>query len=121
VSKEDFGDNFNTNGGGVYAMQWTDTFIKTWFFPRNSIPASIACGSPDIADFGPPDSWFNGCDIARNFKEHRIVFTTTFCGSWAGADGVYSQTCPLALGSSEPEFKSCRQQVAQHPLTFTDA
>ncbi|KAE9988237.1 hypothetical protein EG327_003451 [Venturia inaequalis] len=87
-SNADFGDPFNAGNGGTYAMQWTDTFIKTWFFPRGSEPKSLSCSAPDVTEFGTPDSFFSGCDIASNFKEHRIVFTTTFCGSWAGADGI---------------------------------
>ena len=25
-----FGSNFNANGGGTYAMEWTSDFIKIW-------------------------------------------------------------------------------------------
>jgi hypothetical protein len=120
-SSASFGSPFNANGGGTYAMQWTDTFIKTWFFPRGSEPKSLSCSAPDVTEFGIPDSFFSGCDIASNFKENRLVFTTTFCGSWAGADGVYDQSgCPLTFPSTEPQFKSCRAQVATHPETFTE-
>ncbi|KAE9964132.1 hypothetical protein BLS_008628 [Venturia inaequalis] len=120
-SNADFGDPFNAGNGGTYAMQWTDTFIKTWFFPRGSEPKSLSCSAPDVTEFGTPDSFFSGCDIASNFKEHRIVFTTTFCGSWAGADGVYSNAgCPLTFPSSEPQWKSCKAQVAAHPESYND-
>lgn len=113
-------DPFNAAKGGVYAMQWTDTFIKTWFFPRGSEPKSLSssCGTPDMTEFGTPDSFFSGCDIASNFKENRLVFTTTFCGSWAGATGVYSQSCPLTVPGDEGQ--SCRAQVANNPQDFAD-
>ncbi|THW19959.1 hypothetical protein D6D25_06944 [Aureobasidium pullulans] len=97
-----YGDGFNANGGGVYAMQWTSEFMKVWFFPRNGIPASITSGSPSPAlDFGTPVGNFDGgsCDIDSHFINHRMIFDTTFCGDWAGS--VYDQTtCPMASGGS---------------------
>ncbi|TLD37930.1 glycoside hydrolase family protein [Venturia nashicola] len=120
-SNAGFGDPFNAGNGGTYALQWTDTFIKTWFFPRGSEPDSFSCSAPDVSKFGTPDSFFSGCDIASNFKDNRLVFDTTFCGSWAGADGVYNTSgCPLTFSSSEPQWKSCKAQVAAHPETFDD-
>lgn len=93
----DYGTNFNSNGVGVYVMQWTSAFIKLWFFPRKSIPTSITAGKPDVSTFGTPQANFDGasCNIDQHFVNHRIVFDTTFCGDWAGS--VYSSsTCPLA-------------------------
>jgi hypothetical protein len=120
-SQTNFGSPFNANGGGTYAMQWTDTFIKVWFFPRGQEPPSVKCGAPDVADFGIPEAYFSGCDIASNFKENRLVFDTTFCGSWAGADGNYkSAACPLTFPQGEPEWKSCKKQVAENPKTFEE-
>lgn len=58
-SNAGFGDPFNTGSGGTYAMQWTDTFIKTWFFPRGSEPKSLSCSAPDVTEFGMPDSYFS--------------------------------------------------------------
>ena len=31
-----YGPSFNAIGGGVYAMERTDDFIKVWFWPRNA-------------------------------------------------------------------------------------
>ncbi|OAL31654.1 hypothetical protein AYO20_08197 [Fonsecaea nubica] len=82
-----YGPGFNSNRGGVYAMEWTSDAIKIWFFPRNSIPSDIASGTPDPSGWGSPASIFNGpgCDIDANFEDHRIIFDTTFCGDWADA------------------------------------
>ncbi|KAH0400191.1 glycoside hydrolase family 16 protein, partial [Aureobasidium melanogenum] len=114
-----YGDGFNANGGGVYAMQWTSEFMKVWFFPRNAIPASISSGSPSPSlDFGTPVGNFDGgsCDIDSHFINHRMIFDTTFCGDWAGS--VYSSTsCPLAGSGGN----GCVDYVAGNPSAFTEA
>lgn len=57
---------FNNNGGGVYAMLWTELHIMVYFFPRGSIPADIASSAPTpnkgtwgqpIARFVPTSLW----------------------------------------------------------------
>lgn len=118
-STASFGDPFNNGDGGVYAMQWTDDFIKTWFFPRGSEPKSLSsgCSAPDLTEFGTPDTFFSGCDIGSNFKENRLMFTTTFCGSWAGDANVYPQSCPLIRSDAG---QSCRAQVALNPDDYQD-
>lgn len=38
-----FGAEFNSGGGGVFALEWIrDSSIRAWFFKRSSIPADIA-------------------------------------------------------------------------------
>jgi hypothetical protein len=60
-------------------MQWTSSFIKIFFFPRNAIPADITSGNPDPTKWGLPnanfDSKFPGCDIDANFPAQTIVST----------------------------------------------
>ena len=38
-----YGKSFNGAGGGFYAMERTDTFIKVWFWSRNdpAVPADV--------------------------------------------------------------------------------
>ena len=109
----DYGTNFNTNGGGVYAMQWTSGFLKLWFFPREAIPASITSGTPNVCDFGTPTVNFDGasCDIDSHFANHRIIFDTTFCGDWAGS--VYSSSsCPASTDGSNSYVISMSQMCS---------
>jgi hypothetical protein len=47
-----FGWYANNGGGGVYAMDWRPQGIRTWFFPRNAIPADITAGAPTTANWG---------------------------------------------------------------------
>ncbi|KAJ5739997.1 Concanavalin A-like lectin/glucanase subgroup [Penicillium manginii] len=112
-----YGTSFNKQGGGVYAMEWTDKHVKIWFFPRSKIPASITSGSPDVTQFGTPMALVqDGCDVANSFKEQSFVFDVTFCGDWAG--GVYGQSgCPMSGSDSST---SCRNYVANHPAAFTE-
>ncbi|KAJ5731747.1 uncharacterized protein N7483_006255 [Penicillium malachiteum] len=115
--KGSYGTLFNQAGGGVYAMEWTEEFVKIWHFPRNSIPESITKGEPDTSEFGIPMALVEeGCDVANSFKSQSFVFDVTFCGDWAG--GVFGESgCPM---SSSDSFASCTNFVAQNPDQFKD-
>jgi len=89
------GSSFNDNGGGVYAIEWTSTAIRIWFFPRDAIPPSLTSSFPNTADFGIPSANFEGsCDIDTYLYNHSLTFNVDFCGGWAGptftADGCPS-------------------------------
>lgn len=114
-----YGDGFNKAGGGVYVMQWTSDFFKFWFFPRGSIPASIASGRPNVDAFGAPQADYRGsCDIDAHFQEHRIIFDTTFCGDYAGT--MFRQPdCPPGVNADPNE--TCPHYVATHPEAFKEA
>ncbi|EKD19659.1 uncharacterized protein L3040_001996 [Drepanopeziza brunnea f. sp. 'multigermtubi'] len=114
-SSSSYGDGFNNVGGGVYATQWTSDYIRIWFFPRNTIPADVLSGNPDPSSWGYPDADFQGnCDIDANFRNHQIVFDTTFCGDWAG--GVFSSD-----NSCKYKANSCVDYVAGNPGDFKDS
>ncbi|KAJ5094807.1 hypothetical protein N7456_010668 [Penicillium angulare] len=115
--KGSYGDSFNAQGGGVYAMEWTEQFLKIWFFPRHAIPASITSGDPNPHEFGMPMALVQeGCDVANSFKAQSFVFDVTFCGDWAG--GVFGESgCPM---TSSDSFASCTNFVAQNPQKFKD-
>ncbi|KAJ5034719.1 hypothetical protein NUH16_006162 [Penicillium rubens] len=112
-----FGTPFNKKKGGVYSLQWTDEFLKIWYFPRNSIPASITNGEPDVTQFGTPMAVVKeSCDVANAFKPQSFVFDVTFCGDWAG--GVYGDSgCPMTDGDP---FQSCQNYVANHPAAYKE-
>ncbi|KAK5101003.1 hypothetical protein LTS08_004609 [Lithohypha guttulata] len=110
-----FGADFNTNGGGVYATEWTSSFIKIWFFPRGSFPSDIASASPSPSEnWGPPTSMFTGdFDMDQYFKNLSIVFDTTFCGDWAGNTWKQSSCASLA--------PTCEEYVSKNPAAFIEA
>ncbi|KFY45592.1 hypothetical protein V495_02903 [Pseudogymnoascus sp. VKM F-4514 (FW-929)] len=110
-----FGTGFNAAGGGVYAMQWESSGVYIWFFPRGSVPADINSGAPKTQNWGLPVAAFNGgngCNIDQHFKDHQIVFDTTFCGDWAGS--VWGNGACASRGS-------CESYVANNPLAFSES
>ncbi|KAI9166923.1 Endo-1,3(4)-beta-glucanase [Paramyrothecium foliicola] len=113
----DYGDGFNAVGGGVYVTEWQSESIAVWFFPRSAIPRDIVDGAPDPDAWGAPVAKFNGgagCSLDSYFKNNNIVFTTTFCGDWAGkvwdSDAECSALAP-----------SCTEYVAANPGDFAEA
>ncbi|KAJ1311525.1 hypothetical protein OPQ81_010009 [Rhizoctonia solani] len=121
-----YGKPFNDNGGGVYAMLWQSTGVSVYFFPRNAIPSDITSEAPQPSTWGiPSGNWPSVyCDPATYLKNHRIIFTSTICGEWAGslgswtAAGVGGQTdsCSASTGVS-----NCLDYVRNNGAAFTDA
>ncbi len=115
---DSYGAGFNQQGGGVYAMEWTSSAIKIWFFPRQTIPTDGV--EPDPSTWGLPSATFTAgstCDFDAHFRDLRIVslqppflswigaghetrkaaddrscqvINLTFCGDWAGGNAYAS-------------------------------
>ncbi|KAI1431083.1 glycoside hydrolase family 16 protein [Xylaria sp. CBS 124048] len=112
-----FGDGFNAIGGGIYAVLWTSDAIQVYFFPRTGrIPSDITSGQPNPSSWGQPLSSFSGgsCDIDSHFKNHYLVFDTTFCGSFAG--GLFSSDPVCAAKAS-----TCEAYVGGNPGDFANS
>lgn len=108
-----FGSQFNTNGGGVYAMEWTSQAISMWFWAHGQQPSDASSTNPNPAGWGPPTALFSGCAIDSFFKDQQIVFDNTFCGAWAGQAWSAS-----SCGSLAP---TCQEYVQNNPSAFKDA
>ena len=119
-----YGTDFNTAGGGIYAMEWTSSSISVWFIPRTSLTSALF-PSPtstflnttlDTRAFGTPIAHFSGqCDFEKKFKNVRIVFNTTFCGTWAGSEWD-NGGCRAKTG-----MQTCEEYVRENPEMFVDA
>ncbi|KAJ4287399.1 hypothetical protein N0V90_012799, partial [Kalmusia sp. IMI 367209] len=119
-----YGTEFNANGGGVYAMEWTLDSIRVWFFPPTNVPFGLTDGGiPDSAMFGLPSASFSGpcsASFGEKFFNHSIVIDTTFCGGWAGGTfGTGTSSCPTTAGLDSVD--SCISYVANNPEAFKDA
>ncbi|KAI1415916.1 glycoside hydrolase family 16 protein [Hypoxylon sp. FL1857] len=110
-------DGFNQIGGGIFALEWTSSAINIFFFPRTGdIPQDIAAGQPDPSTWGSPQTSFSGsgCDIPSHFKDHQIVFDTTFCGDWAGQVFSSDPVCGAKAAT-------CQDYVSNNPSDFKDS
>ena len=109
-----YGAGFNSNGGGVYAMEWTSAAIKVWFWPRGTAPPDILGSSPTPSNWATPQSHFaGGCNIDQHFMNNWLVFDNTFCGSWAG--NSWGGNCAATNGNS------CQDFVQTAPSAFQNA
>lgn len=157
-----YGAPFNAMGGGVYASKfscyigwhdadrgilqfvalWDDDGIKTWFFPRSSIPSDLSSSAPQPTTWGTPMAAFaaSSCDPFKYFYQHTAIFDTTFwyvprehkirvsdahvysSGDWGGgvwdASGVpgQDQSCAARTGVA-----SCSDFVLNNGASFTEA
>ncbi|CDW98958.1 hypothetical protein [Sporisorium scitamineum] len=116
----DFGVKYNSNGGGVHAMYWSESDgISTYFFPKGSVPKDISSGSPDPSNWGTPQAHWpaTNCNMNNYFYNHVVVFTNTVCGDWAGSSAVWnnaingqSQSCQAKTGQG-----SCSAYLSSNP------
>ncbi|KAJ8693745.1 hypothetical protein PTI98_008714 [Pleurotus ostreatus] len=111
-----YGPSFNSNGGGWFTVERTNSFIKVWFWGRNAgnVPSDVRNGASSVNTdaWGTPAAFFPNtqCDIASHFNQHNIIINLTFCGDWAGS--VYAQSgCP----------STCNDFVENNPGSFSNA
>jgi hypothetical protein len=110
-----YGNSFNNNGGGVYAMQWESSGVYVWFWDHAHVPADVKNGAPVTGNWGLPIVAFNGgsgCNFDSYFANENIVFDTTFCGQWAG--NAWTGTCASYAST-------CDAYVAANPGAFAPA
>ncbi len=62
-----------------YSALWDDDGIKTWFFPRGSVPDDIDNGAPQPSGWSKPIASFpaSTCKPSTYFYSHTAIFDTT--------------------------------------------
>lgn len=90
-----FGEDYNSAGGGVMALEWRSAGIRVWNFMRGSVPDDITNNNPDPSTWGEANADFpdTGCDIDSHFKNQTIIINIDLCGSWAGGDAYTESSC----------------------------
>ena len=108
-----YGAPFNQAKGGLYAMEWTQNGIKTWFWSEGSIPPNAMSNYPNPNTWGTPYAHFPFGQFCPSsfFKNHRVIFDLTFCGDWDGS--VFRSHCP---GKGD-----CVNYVKNNPTAFSEA
>lgn len=113
-----YGPQFNSNGGGWYAIERSSSYIKIFFWERTSgsVPSDVSSPGSSIntSKWGTPAAYFpnTDCNFSTHFGEHNIIINLTFCGDWAGSSSVYSASgCP----------STCVDYVNNNPSAFKNA
>ncbi|KAI0117085.1 glycoside hydrolase family 16 protein [Daldinia grandis] len=114
-----YGDAFNAEGGGVYALEWDSEDLKLWHFPRSEIPDNIVYAhvlGPDPSTWGPPQAVFGGssCSPDQHFFNMSLVLNTNFCGDYAGKIWGEADQCNRLA-------PTCEEFVAGNPDSFQGA
>ena len=120
-----FGDGFNQQGGGVWAVQVYTSGVRAWYFPRNAVPAGVTAANPDPSQWGTPlmDFVAQNCNVEQAFQQMKIIFNIDFCGSNAG--GPVSDPNQNWNGFSRcgqtTGVSSCSAYVGANPEVFSEA
>ncbi|EJD03560.1 glycoside hydrolase family 16 protein, partial [Fomitiporia mediterranea MF3/22] len=119
-----FGLGFNSVGGGVYALVWSDKEIVVHFFPRDSIPQDLLSDSPTPDTWGTPMARLpsTDCDINKFFQNHTIIINTALCGGWVG--GFWNRTGVAGQGAScaaSTGYATCEDFTRNNGAAFRDA
>ncbi|KAI0095455.1 glycoside hydrolase family 16 protein [Daldinia grandis] len=106
-SASEFSSTFGSASGGIFALEWTDDFLKIWDWPRNGAPKDISSGQPaPSSTWGQPSYVISKCNVAKAFKDMKMVLNVNFCGV-AGQTGQWDTSCKATTG-----FGSCTEYVA---------
>ena len=113
-----FGSGFDYSGGGVWAMELTDDFIRMFYFNHNDIPSDLSNQKPNPDTWGKPWGYFPFGSWCSNshFKEQQVYIDTYMCG-WAGSSSnsypfSWTNQCESKYGSS------CESFVENNPNYF---
>ncbi|GAA5968833.1 hypothetical protein JCM21900_001792 [Sporobolomyces salmonicolor] len=116
-----YGAGFNAAGGGVFALQFAETGISIWRWPRSSIPSDVNNGAPRPRTWGTPVAAWDGstCDTRTYFQDLMLTFASRCtCGDWAGIDSVF-QASDLS-GACYPKYANCAA-ANMDPAAFAQA
>ncbi|KAJ6571830.1 hypothetical protein B0H19DRAFT_1064860 [Mycena capillaripes] len=119
-----FGPGFNAAGGGVFALQFDTTGIKTWFFPPSGVPSDITSSAPNPSSWGAPRMSVptSSCSPTTFFTDLMMVIDTNLGGSFTegvwGVDGAGGQatSCKTKTG-----VDTAAEYVLSHGSEFGDA
>ncbi|KAL7622982.1 hypothetical protein AAE478_006661 [Parahypoxylon ruwenzoriense] len=107
-SASEFSSTFGSASGGIYAMEWTDDYLKIWDWPRAAAPADVLSGNPvPSLLWGVPSYVIKQCNINKAFRDMKMVLNVDFCAV-AGQADKWDASCKAKTG-----YSSCVQYVAE--------
>ncbi|KAK8150724.1 hypothetical protein G3M48_009614 [Beauveria asiatica] len=107
---------WGSSAGGVYAMEWTDSYIRIFTWSPADAPSNIDSAHPDTAAWGKPVMELRDgpCNLKRQFAPQKLILNIDFCGSAAGQPSLWKE-CKELTGETE-----CYQYVRKNPEAYKD-
>ncbi|KAM3443892.1 hypothetical protein MY4824_000340 [Beauveria thailandica] len=107
---------WGSSAGGVYAMEWTDSYIRIFTWSPADAPSNIDSAHPDTAAWGKPVMELRDgpCNLKRQFAPQKLILNIDFCGSAAGQPSLWKE-CKELTGEAE-----CYQYVRNNPEAYKD-
>jgi len=124
ASTTSYGPNFNAKGGGVFALLWDSTGLRTYHWTRSSIPSDIKSGKPKPSGWGTPENFVHASACgSQNFKNMMMVINTNLCGTWAGT--VWNDDLTYAGSPGSPAkktgYSTCNAYVQNNGAAMAQA
>ncbi|KAF8217767.1 concanavalin A-like lectin/glucanase domain-containing protein [Mycena galopus ATCC 62051] len=119
-----FGPGFNAAGGGVFALEFDTSGIKTWFWQTGSVPSDVTSKAPNPSTWGSPRMSVptSSCSPTTYFSDLMMVVDTNLGGTFTegvwdtnGAGGQ-ATSCKSQTGAD-----SAADYVLSHGSEFGDA
>ncbi|KAF8501200.1 concanavalin A-like lectin/glucanase domain-containing protein [Gautieria morchelliformis] len=113
-STTSYGSGASNVGGGVWAVEWTSEYIKTWHFDRSNIPKDITTRHPVPQRWGTPVTHLSSkqCNIDQAYGPQSIIFNIELCGTWAGsAFNGGPQACVKYVQNNPNAFKNAYFEI----------
>ncbi|KAJ0163807.1 Endo-1,3(4)-beta-glucanase, partial [Colletotrichum tanaceti] len=110
-------DPWGSSDGGIYAVEWTDDYIKFFSWTYGAAPKDIGSDSPDTSSWGTPSMLISNdkCNINSHFSDQKLVINIDFCGVLAGNEYIWKDQCAASTGHAV-----CSTYVAQNPSAYKD-
>ncbi|KAI1494987.1 putative endo-1,3(4)-beta-glucanase [Biscogniauxia mediterranea] len=109
-------ETFGSSSGGIYAMEWTSEYIRTWDWTHDAAPTDVLNGKPEpsVSNWGTPRYVIKECDTEKAFSDMKLVFSLDFCAV-AGQTDKWASSCQASTG-----YDYCPKYVASQASDFED-
>ncbi|KAK7415387.1 hypothetical protein QQX98_005926 [Neonectria punicea] len=112
---DDYDAPYGNSDGGVYALEWTDSFIKIFAWKWDSVPDNLDSDEPSTDSWGTPSMYLKNdqCNIDDHFVDQTLIINIAFCGNPVGNDDIWQQAC-----SAKTSYDTCAEYVSAKPGDF---
>ncbi|KAH7148587.1 concanavalin A-like lectin/glucanase domain-containing protein, partial [Dactylonectria macrodidyma] len=112
---DDYDAPYGNSDGGVYALEWTDSYIKVFAWKWANVPDNLDSDEPDTDSWGTPSLYLKNdqCTIDDHFVDQTLIINIAFCGNPVGNDDIWAEAC-----KAETSYDTCSEYVSAEASAF---